>query len=125
MRRHAVIAQPSGMNARRHKSMSKRVHLQDRRHARGITIVKRILAFRQAWRRHWLDRNHPDLFSIAEFFAKKRKDESREITAAADAADEDIRILARHLELFLRFQSVDGLMQKHRRKHRAYRVFVF
>jgi hypothetical protein len=47
-RRHAVVAQAARMEARRHEGRAQRVHLDQRRHVRGVAEIVGVFAARQA-----------------------------------------------------------------------------
>ena len=56
-RRHAVIAQAAGVEARRHEGRAERVHLRQRRQMAGVAEIVGVLAARQARAGCRLDRD--------------------------------------------------------------------
>ena len=122
-RRHAVITQPAGVEPGRNERRSQRVHLDQRRQVRGVAEIIGVLAAgeRRACRR--LDRDEAALATTAQLQPEEREGKPREVRAAAGAADHDVGVVARHLELLDRFLAVDGLVQQHMVEHGAERIF--
>src|SRR5262249_56465880 len=78
-RRHAVIAQPAGMEARRDERRSERVHLDERREMRGVAEIIGVFALGQGWAGGGLDRDDAALASTAQLLAQKRQSETGEV----------------------------------------------
>ena len=70
-----------------------------------------------------LDRDDAKVLPLpAQLVLDEGEREPAEVRAAADAADEDVRAIARHLELALRLQPDDRLVRQDVVQHRAERV---
>ena len=121
-RRHAVITQTAGVEARRREGRSERVHLGERRHVRGVAEVVGVLAARERRAGRRLDRDDARTAPAAQRVADERKRDAREVRAAAGTADHHVGPGAGHLHLLHRLQADDGLVQQHVVQHRAERV---
>ena len=122
-RRHAVITQAAGVETRRNERRSQRVHLDQRRQVRGVAEVVGVFAARQRRACGRLDRDEAALAPAAQLQPEEREGKPGEVRAAAGAADHDVGVVARHLELLDRFLAVDGLVQQHVVEHGAERIF--
>ena len=122
-RRHPVIAQPAGMEARRHEGRTERVHLDQRRQMPGVAEIIGVFAARQARAGRRLAGDDAQLAAAAQPRADEREGDAGEIAAAAGAADDDVGIVAGHLELRHRLLADDRLVQQHVVEHAAERVF--
>ncbi len=111
------------MEAGRDEGRAERVHLHQRREVRGVAEVVGVLALGQRRAGRGLDRDDAALAAAAQLQAEEREGEAGEVRAAAGAADDDVGIVARHLELLDRFLADDGLVQQHVVEHRAERIF--
>src|SRR5262245_16661444 len=80
-RRHAVIAQAAGMEARRNESRAQRVHFHKRRKVGGVAEVVGILALGQRGAGRRLHRNEAALAPAAQLQAEEGEGEAREIRA--------------------------------------------
>ena len=117
-RRVAVVAEPAGVDGRRHEVVAERVHRQQRRHAGGVAevVVEAALGERRARRR--LDRHEPHVRVLDE-----RQGDAAEVRAAAARRDDDVGArLAGQRQLLLRLQADHRLVQQHVVEHRAERV---
>ena len=113
-----MVAEPAGVDRRRHEVVAERVHRQQRRHARGVAevVVERAFGERRARRRLHRDEAHVGV-------GHERQRDATEVRSAAAAADHDVgALLARERELLLRLEADDGLVQQHVVQHRAERV---
>ena len=121
-RRHAVVAQATGVDRLGDEVRPERVHLDDRRHLAGVAEVVGVDAAGQARSRLRFDRDDPVLRPLAEVAAQERERQAGEVRAAAGAADDDVRRLAGHAHLLDRLLADDGLVQEHVIEHRPERV---
>ena len=121
-RRHAVIAEAAGVEAGRNEARAKRVHLDERRQVSCVAEIVGVGAAREARAGGRLHGDDAHLLAAAERRADERKRDPREVRAAAGAADDDVRIVARHLELGDRFLPDHRLVEQHVVEHRAERV---
>src|SRR5512137_2927712 len=98
------------MNGRRHESVSKGMHGQQRRHLNGIPeiIGERSLCHRRAGR--GLDSNYMNLLSC-NLVSNEWKCAAREIASAPSATYYDIGIIPDFGELFFCFQADNRLMK--------------
>jgi hypothetical protein len=117
--RHAVVAQPAGMDRRGHEVGAERVHLHEGRHLSGVAEVVGVLPSRDGGGRLRLHGDDPVVVLATKLLPDEWEDQAREVRAAADAADEDVGLLARHLHLLARLQPDDGLVEEHEIEHRA------
>ena len=69
------------------------------------------------------DRNNAALAAAAELQPEEWEGDASKIGAAARAADHDVRIVARHLQLLDRFLPDDGLVQHDVVQHRTEGIF--
>ena len=122
-RRHAVIAQAARMGRRGNECRAERVHLDQRGQVRRVAEVVGVFAARHRRAGRGLDRDEAALAPAAQLHAQVWERDAGEVRSAADAADDDVRVVARHLELLDRFLAVDRLVQQHMVQHRAQRVF--
>ena len=81
------------------------------------------MAARQRRTGRRLDRDHAPLAAAAQLQAEEREGKTGEIRTAAGAADDHVRIIARHRQLLDRLLTDDRLVQQHVIEHRAERVF--
>ena len=93
------------------------------RHLPGVAEVVDVLALGEARRRLGLDGDDSKVLPPpAQLVLEEGEREPAEVRAAPDAADEDVRAVARHLELPLGLQPDDRLVRQHVVQHRAERV---
>ena len=78
---------------------------------RGVAEVVGVFAARQRRAGRRLDRDDAALAAAAQLQAEEREGDAGEVRAAAGAADDDVGIVARHLELLDRLLADDGLVQ--------------
>ncbi len=120
--RVAVVAQPAGVHRRRHEVVAERVHRQQRRQPRRVAEVVAVGAARERGAGGRLGREEARARAPAQHEPHEREREPREVRAAADAADDHVRRLARHLELRHRLLADHRLVQADVVEHRAERV---
>ena len=119
-----MVAQPAGVDRRRHERVTKRVHLDERRRHGFVTEVVDVPTLGETRCGHRLDRDDAEVVRLAgELVRDEREREAAEIRAAADAAHEDIRVFVGELELLLYLLTDDRLVQQHVVEHRAERIF--
>ena len=95
-RRHAVVAEPAGVDRRRDERVAERVHLDERRHLPGVAEVVDVGALGEARARLGLDGDDAQVLPLAgELVLEEREGEAAEVRAAADAADQDVGPVAR------------------------------
>ena len=121
-RRHAVVAEPAGMDRLRDEVVAERVHLHQRRHLGRVAEVVAVDALGQRRRRLRLDRDDPRLRAAAQAAADERERQPGEVRATAGAADEDIRLLAGQRHLLDRLLADDGLVEQDEVEDRPERV---
>ena len=121
-RRHAVIAQPAGMDSGRNERAAQGVHLHQRGQVAGIAEVIGKAALGQAGASGRFDGNHARAALALELAADVRHHEAGKIRSAAGAADDHVRIVAGQRHLLNRFLADHGLVQQHVIQHAAQRV---
>ena len=121
-RRHAVVAQPAGVDRLGDEAVAERVHLQQRRHAGGVAEVVAVLALGQARAGRRLDAADRRVHPPGELLAQEREREPAEVRAAAGAADEQVGRLADLGQLQQRLLADDRLVHQHVVEHAAERV---
>ena len=121
-RRVAVVAQPARVDRRRDEAVAERVHRHQRRQARGVAEVVGVDAARERRARRGLGREEAHVRALAQVAPDPRVREPGEVGPAADAADDDVGRLARHLHLGDRLLADHGLVQQHVVEHAAERV---
>ena len=98
-RRVAVVAQPAGMDGRRHELVAEGVHREQRRHARGVAEVVVEGAFGQRRARRRLGSDEPHLV-----VGHERERDATQVRSATAAADDHVRArITGQRELLLRF----------------------
>ena len=121
-RRHAVVAQAAGVDARGHEVVAQRVHGDERRHADRVAVVVGVDAARQRRARGRLDGDDLDV-GAGDLVAQERERDAGEVRAAAGAADHDVRaLLAERGQLLLGLEADHGLVHEHVVEHGAERV---
>ncbi len=107
-----MIAEPAGVERRRHERRTERVHLHERRQVPRVPEVERIETLRQARARGRLhgDDTNPAVFSKRA--PDEREGEPREVRPPSRAADHDVRIVLGELHLGARLLSDDGLVHE-------------
>ena len=110
-RRVAVVAEPAGVDRRRHEVVAERVHRHQRRHPDRVAEVVAVLAARQRRAGGRLGREEAHLRAAAQDGADERERQPGEVRAAADAADDHVGLLAGHLHLLDRLLPDHGLVQ--------------
>src|SRR6266480_2359960 len=121
--RHAVVAEAPRVQRRRDEGVTERVHLDERREADRVAEVVDVLALREARTGARLDGDDAELLALAgELVGEEREGEAREVRAAADAADEDVGLRVRLLELLAHLEADDGLVHEDVVEHAAERV---
>ena len=121
-RRVAVVAQAAGVHRRRHEVVAERVHGEERGHADGVAEVVAVAAAGECWAGRRLGGDEAHLRLAAEHAAHEGERQPGEVRAAPDAADHDIRLVARQLHLLQRLLPDHGLVQADVVEHRAERV---
>jgi hypothetical protein len=121
-RRHAVVAQAAGVEARRREGAAQRVHLGQRRQMRGVAEVVGELAARQAGAGGRLHRHDAALLATAQLLADEGEGDAGEVAAATGAADDDVGVVPGHLQLQHGLLADDGLVHQHVVEHRTQRV---
>ena len=121
-RRHAVIAQAAGVEARRYEGRPERVHFRQRRHLARVAEVVRVAPARKARARGRFDRDGADFPAAAELRPDEREGDAREVRPATGAADHDVGVVVGHLHLRDRFLADDRLVQQHVIQDRPERV---
>ena len=120
----AVITQTAGMDRRRLEGMADRVHREQGSQTRLVAEVILELAPRQFRAGSWFRRDEPRLLAILDVVTHERIRDAAEVGTAAEAGDDDIRILARQRHLLLRLQADDGLVQTDVIQHGTERVLA-
>jgi len=110
-RRHAVVTQPARMDARRHEAVAQGKHLDQRRRLRRVAEIVLEPAPRDRRARRRLDRYEPRP-PARQAVGEEGEREAREVAPAADAGDEAVGPLADLLELLLRLEPDDSLVQQ-------------
>src|SRR6478609_3840092 len=109
------------MDRRRHEVVAERVHRYERSQLARVAEVVGEHAAGQRRARRRLAREHVDL-AAGDLLADEREREPREVRAAADAADDDVRERAGHLHLRDRLLPDHRLVQEHVVEDAAERV---
>ena len=112
------------MDCRRLESMADRVHREQGSHARLIAEVILELAPRQFRTGGRFRCDETRLLAFLDVVTHEGIGDAAEVGAAAEARDDDIRILARQRHLLLRLQADDSLMQAHMIQHGTERVLA-
>ena len=111
------------MERRRNEAVAERVHLHQRREPHGVAEIVDVFSLGQARAGRRLDGDDADLLLLAaELVGGEGEGEAGEVGATAGAADDDVRLVVRLLELFLRFEADDRLMGQHVVEHAAQRI---
>ena len=118
-RRHAVVAQPAGVDRLGDEAVAERVHLQQRRHPGGVAEVVAVLTLGEARAGGRLDAADRRVDPPGELLAQEREREPAEVRAAAGAADEQVGRLADLGQLQQRLLADDRLVQQHVVEHAA------
>ena len=116
-----VVAQPSGVNGRRDKTVPQRVHFQQRRGGRRVAEVIQIHAAGQRRACFGLDGDDANLLAL-ELVRQEGERQPGHVAPPADAPDHHVRILTGQLHLPAGLQADDGLMQEDVIQHAAQRV---
>src|SRR6266540_2526166 len=117
-RRVPVVAQPAGVDRRRHELVAQRVHREQRGHPGGVAEVVVEGPFGERRARRWLRGDEPHAV-----LGHERQGDAAQVRAAAAAADDHVRAwVAGGGELLLGFEPDDRLVQQHVVEHRAERV---
>ena len=99
------------------------VHLDEGRQSGNITEVVGIRPLGQGGAAGRLDADDAQVLLLpCDLILDKGQEHAGEIGAAADAADDDIRVEAGHLHLLHGFLADDGLVQQDMVEHAAQRV---
>ncbi len=106
-----MVAQPAGVDRRRDEVVAERVHRHQRRQADGVAVVVGVDALGQRRARRRLGADEARRRPVAQVAAQPRERQPGEVRAAADAADHDVGLLARHLHLGDRLLADHGLVQ--------------
>ena len=122
MRGHAVVAQPAGVDARRHEAVAQRVHLDQRRQLASCRRSRSGTGRGSSTGRSAARRPRSGSPCPSSLCADEGERQAGEIAAAADAADHHVGEVADQLHLLLRLQADDGLVQHHVVQHAAERV---
>ena len=113
-----MVAQPAGVDRRRHEVVAERVHRQQRRHARGVAEV--------VVEAPSVSVGHDDGSTATSRTSASGTNGSAmppRFEPPPQHADHDVGPrLARERELLLRLEPDDGLVQQHVVEHRAERV---
>ncbi len=121
-RRHAVIAQPAGVESWRHERGPERVHLGERRHVPGVAEIVRVRAAREARARRRLDGDDADVRAAAQLGADEREGDAGEVRSAARGADDHVGVVVGQFQLLDGLHADHGLVQQDVVEHRAERV---
>jgi hypothetical protein len=118
-----VIAQPAGVDRRRDEAVAERVHRHERRQARRVAEVVGVDALRERRAGRGLGRDEAGTGAAgAQLAPQPRERQAAEVRAAADAADDDVGLLAGQLHLGDRLLADDRLVQQDVVEHRPERV---
>ena len=114
-----MVAQPAGVDARRHETVSQGVHLDQRRELGRVAEIVAVLA--AAHRGATVRLARPRNASRVPFQPVPQEGERQagEVAAAADAADHHVREVLGQFELLFRFQADHRLVQHHVVQHAA------
>ena len=112
---------PAWMPAR-HEGVPERVHLHERRRARGVAEVVGVAALREGGARGRLDGEDARVPAVLQVLPDKRERDPGEVRPAADAADDHVGVLAGELHLPQRLLPDHGLVQHDVVEHAAQRV---
>ena len=123
-RRHAVVAQATGVHGRRHERVAEGMHLHQRCHAHCIAKVVHVLAFRKRRAGRRLDSNEAQRrFEPLQLVRCKGEGEPGEVGATSGTANDDVRLVLGQYQLLLGFQADHGLVHQDMIEHAAQRVF--
>jgi hypothetical protein len=118
-RRHAVVAQPAGVDGVRDEVVAQRVHLHHRREARGVAVVVAVLALGQAGAGRRLHAPDDRVDPAGQLLAQERERQPAEVGPAAGASHDDVRGVTDHGQLGERLLADDGLVQQDVVEHAA------
>ena len=121
-RRIAVITQAARMDRRGHEVVSEREHRHQRREPGGVAEVVAVDALGQGRAGGRLGGQKARFRVAAQDIADEREAQPGEVGTAADAADHDVRLIARHRHLGRRLLPDHSLMQAHVIEDRAERI---
>ena len=120
--RHAVVAQATGVEARRREGAAQGVHLGQRRHVAGVAVVVGVLAARERGAGRRLHGHDARLGAAAQAVADEGEGNAGKVGAAAGAAHHHVGPGVGHLHLLHGLQADHRLVQQHVVEHRAQRV---
>ena len=106
----AVVAQAAGVDARRHEGVAQGVHQDQGGEAGGVPEVVGVGPLGQGGAGSGLHRHEADVLAL-ELVRHEGEAEAGEVAAAADAADEHVRLLPGQGQLLFGLQPDDGLVQ--------------
>ena len=118
-RRHAVIAKTAGVDRGGLVFVAQRVHRQQRCHHRDVAGVVGEDALRHLGTGRGLHGPDARVRGAGDLVGDERERDAGEVRAAARAADDDVRIQADLLELLLRLEADDRLVEEHVVEHAA------
>ena len=121
-RRVAVVAQAAGVHRRGDEVVAERVHRHQRCEPHRVAEVVAIHALGQRRARGGLGGDESRRLAVAQVGPDERERDPGEVRAAADAAHDDVGVLAGELELGDRLLADHGLVQADVVEHRAERV---
>ena len=116
-----MVAQPAGVDARRHEAVAQREHLDQRRELGRVAEVVAVLAAAHRGAGVRLAGHEADVLA-GELVAHEREGQAGEIAAAADAADDHVGKSSTSSNLLLGLQADDRLVQHDVVQHAAERV---
>src|SRR5207302_1289353 len=112
-----------GVEARWYKGRTERMHLYERRQMPRVAEIIGVFAARQARTGRGLAGDDVRLGTTTQARPDKREGNAGEIAAAPGTPDDDIGIVAGHLELRHRLLADDGLVQQYMVEDAAEGVF--
>ena len=110
------------MEPRGHEGRAQGVHLHERGHVRGVPEVVGVLPPGKRRARRRLHRDHPKVAAAAQLRPDERERDTREVAAAAGAADDDVGVVVGELELRERLAPDHALVHQHVVQHAPERV---
>ena len=119
-----VVTEAAGVDGRGLEGVAEGVHRQERGHAGLVTEVILELAAGEFRAGVGFGRDEAGLLAVLDVVAHERVGDAGEVGAAAEAGDDDIRILAGHGHLLLGLQADDALVQAHMVQHGAQGVLA-
>ena len=110
------------MNCCRHEGVSQRVHLEQRSHTAGVTEIEGVDTASERRAGGGLNGDNAERLAL-QLLADEGEGEAGKVGATADAAEDDIRVIADLGKLLQCLQADDCLVEEDVVEHAAERVF--